>query len=136
MPGFALNCSFCCSAGSSANCRLSLYLPGITVQVMEKKKVLRVEDFSPSLFWDVDKAQLDFEKHAVHVVDKAINRGSWEDFQKVLSYYGRKRVKAIVKNLRYMDKRTMQFSSIYFHLPITEMRCYIWRQSNPSHWDY
>jgi hypothetical protein len=110
--------------------------PSITVQVMEKKKVLRVEDFSPSLFWDVDKAQLDFEKHAVHVVDKAINRGSWEDFQKVLGYYGRKRVKAIVKNLRYMDKMTMQFSSVYFQIPITEMRCYIWRQSNPSHWDY
>ena len=103
---------------------------------MEEKKTLRIEDFSPSLFWDVDKTQVDFEKHAVHVVDKALNRGSWEDFQKVLWYYGRDRVKAIVKNLRYMDKKTMQFSSVYFQIPITEMRCYIWKQSSPSHWDY
>ena len=42
----------------------------------------------------------------------------------------------IVKNLRYMDKKTLKFSSIYFHIPITEMKCYIWQQSNPSHWNY
>lgn len=101
-----------------------------------KKKELKIEDFSPSLFWDVDKTTLDFEKHAVHVVDKALSRGSWEDFKTVLTFYGYERVKGIVKNLRYMDKKTLQFSSVYFQIPITAMRCYIWQQSNPSHWDY
>lgn len=101
-----------------------------------KKKTLKIEDFSPSLFWDVDKATLNFEKHAVHVVDKAINRGTWEDFQTVLTYYGFEKVKEIVKNLRYMDKRTEQFASVYFQIPLNELRCYIWRQSSPSHWDY
>lgn len=101
-----------------------------------KEQQLRIEDFSPSLFWDVDKATLDFDKHAVHVVDKAINRGTWEDFQMALSYYGYDKVKAIVKNLRYMDKKTERFAGVYFHIPLNELRCYIWRQSNPSHWDY
>jgi len=101
-----------------------------------QKKELKLEDFSPSLFWDVDKTQLDFEKNAEHVVDKAINRGTWTDFQTVLAYYGRERVAALVKNLRYMDKRTLRFSSVYFQIPITEMRCYIWQQSIPTHWDY
>jgi hypothetical protein len=99
-------------------------------------KPLYIEDFSPTLFWDVDKAALDFEQHAAHVVDKALNRGTWEDFKTALRYYGRARMADIVKNLRYMDKKTLQFSSVYFHIPITEMRCYIWQQSNPSHWDY
>ena len=66
------------------------------------KKELKIEDFSASLLWDVDKSQLDFEKNAMHVVEKALNRGTWEDFKTVLN----------------------------------EMRCYNWRQSNPSHWDY
>lgn len=100
------------------------------------EKQIKIEDFSASLFWDVDKTSLDFEKHAVHIVDKALNRGSWEDFKLVLSFYGRERVSEIVKGLRYMDKRTLQFSSVYFQIPKTEMRCYIWQQSNPSHWDY
>jgi hypothetical protein len=113
---------------------LSLKITTSTTSGM--KKELKIEDFSASLFWDVDKSQLDFEKNAVHVIDKAINRGTWEDFQTALSYYGREKMAAIVKNLRYMDKRTLQFSSVYFQIPITEMRCYIWQQSNPSHWDY
>ncbi|MBK8426411.1 MAG: hypothetical protein IPL27_10800 [Lewinellaceae bacterium] len=100
------------------------------------KKELKIEDFSASLFWDVDKSQLDFEKNAMHVVEKALNRGTWEDFKTVLSYYGRERIIEMVKNIRYLDKRTEQFSSVYFKIPLNEMRCYNWRQSNPSHWDY
>jgi hypothetical protein len=100
------------------------------------KKELKVEDFSASLFWDVDKTQLDFEKNAIHVLEKALNRGSWEDFKTALAYYGRERTIEMVKQIRYLDKRTEQFSSVYFQIPLTEMRCYNWRQSNPSHWDY
>jgi hypothetical protein len=100
------------------------------------KKELKIEDFSASLFWDIDKTKLDFEKNATHVIEKAVNRGTWEDFKIALSYYGREKMTETVKNLRYMDKKTLHFSSIYFHIPITEMRCYIWQQSNPSHWDY
>jgi hypothetical protein len=100
------------------------------------KKEIKIEDFSASLFWDVDKTTLSFEKHATHIIEKAITRGTWEDFKTVFDYYGRRKMKKTIKNLRYMDKRTLQFSSIYFHLPITEMRCYIWQQSNPTHWDY
>lgn len=100
------------------------------------QKQIRIEDFSASLFWDVDKTKLDFEQHAAHVVEKALNRGTWKDFKTALAYYGRERMTQIVKNLRYMDKKTLQFSSVYFHIPTTEMRCYIWQQSNPSYWDY
>jgi hypothetical protein len=103
---------------------------------MTMKKHLRIEDFSSSLFWDIDKSQMDFDKHATHVVDKVLNRGSWADFKLVLTYYGRDHVANIVKNMRYMDKKTLRFSSVYFQIPITEMRCYIWQQSNPTHWDY
>ena len=100
------------------------------------KNSISISDFSASLFWDVDKTSLDFEKHAIHVIDKALNHGTWQDFRTVLEYYGREKVAEVVKNLRYMDKYTMQFSSVYFQIPKTEMRCYIWQQSNPSHWDY
>lgn len=51
------------------------------------KKPFTIEDFSPSLFWDVDKETLDFEEHAVHVVEKTLSRGSWEDFKTALDYW-------------------------------------------------
>ena len=103
---------------------------------MAEEKSISISDFSPALFWDVDKATLDFEKHSVHIIDKVMLRGTWKEFKLIMSYYGRERVAKTVKNLRYLDKRTLQFCSVYFKIPITEMRCYIWQQSNPSHWDY
>ena len=101
-----------------------------------KKKQLTIEDFSPSLFWDVDKTTLDFEKNAIHVIEKTLSRGSWEDFKTALNYYGWDRTAALIKKIRYLDKQTTQFVSVYFQIPLTELRCYIWRQSTPSHWDY
>ncbi len=100
------------------------------------KKQLAIEDFSPSLFWDVDKTTLDVEKHAVHVVEKVLSRGSWRDFKTAVDYYGKERFAELVQKIRYLDKRTTQFVSVYFEIPLTELRCYIWSQSNPSHWDY
>lgn len=97
---------------------------------------LEITDFSPSLFWDLDISQLDFQKHDVHIIDKVMNHGTWQDFKVILNTYGRERVKEVVKNLRYLDKKTLQFSSLYFQIPINEMRCFIWQQSNPVHWDY
>lgn len=97
---------------------------------------IHLSDLSPTLFWDVDKTQIDFELHATHIVDKVMQRGTWEDFTKIIAYYGRERVGEIVKNLRFLDKQTLQFSSIYFQIPKQEMRCFIWQQSNPTHWNY
>ncbi len=101
-----------------------------------KKKQLKIEDFSPSLFWDVDKTTLDFEKNAIHVVEKALSRGSWQDFKTALNYYGRGRMTELIQKIRYLDERTTQFVSVYFQIPLTELRCYTWSRSNPSHWDY
>jgi hypothetical protein len=97
---------------------------------------IKISDFSPTLFWDVDKTKIDFELHAAHIVDKVMQRGTWEDFTKIIAYYGRKRVGELVKNLRFLDKQTLQFSSVYFQIPKHEMRCFIWQQSNPTHWNY
>ena len=100
------------------------------------KQPLRIEDFSPSLFWDVDKSLLDFDKNAIHVVEKVLSRGSWEDFKTALQYYGQELMGALVKKIRYLDKKTIRFVSVYFQIPLNELKCYIWSQSNPSHWDY
>ena len=35
---------------------------------------------------DVDKTKIDFDKNANHVIEKAINHGTWEDFCKVIEW--------------------------------------------------
>lgn len=89
-----------------------------------------------TLFWDTDYAKLDWEKNASYIVDRVMQRGTVEDFKTILAHYGRKRLREIIKNLRYMDKRPMYFASVYFQIPLNEMRCYTIKQSHPPHWDY
>ncbi len=91
---------------------------------------------SRTLFWDTDYDKIDWEKNAPYVVDRVLQRGTLEEFKAILTFYGRERMREIIKNLRYMDKRPMHFASVYFDIPLEEMRCYKLKQLNLSHWDY
>lgn len=100
------------------------------------KKELKVGDFSASLFWDVDKSQLDFEKHKRFVIERTLTHGTLNDWFLLKAHYGKPTIKAECMQVRYLDKRTLAFCAAYFNEPINNFRCYILKQSNPSHWDY
>ena len=89
-----------------------------------------------SLFWDTDFDKIDWEENAPYVVDRVMQMGTWEEFKEMLAFYGKPKIREIVKNLKYMDRRPMHFASVYFDIPLEEMRCYIMRQSGLLHWDY
>jgi hypothetical protein len=91
---------------------------------------------SKTLFWDVDVITIDPDKHAPYIVERVLSRGSMEDFKHVKAYYGKLKLKSIVKKLRYMDDRVLNFCSVYFGVPISDFRCYTLRQSNQAHWNY
>ncbi len=93
-------------------------------------------ELSRSLFWDTDYDKLDWEKNAPYIIDRVLHRGTWEEFRKILNFYGAERVAETAKNLRYMDRRVMHFCSVYFDIPLNQIRCYNIRQSSQLHWDY
>ena len=92
--------------------------------------------FRPALFWDTEYNELDWDKHAKFIIERVLHRGTWNEFQQVLEYYGRNKNVETVKNLRYLEKRVMHFCRVYFDIPLSEMRCYNIRQSRKVHWDY
>ncbi len=98
---------------------------------MENKVSLR-----KSLFWDTHFDDLDEKKHAIYIIERVLHRGTWEEFRYILNLYGRTKISNTVKNLRYMDKRVMCFCSVYFEIPLNEIRCYKLKQSNNLHWNY
>ncbi|MCE2822548.1 MAG: DUF6922 domain-containing protein [Bacteroidota bacterium] len=102
---------------------------------MEEKK-LSIEDFSPALFWDVNKATLDPERHRRFIIERALTHGTLSDWFMVKDYYGKDLIKAESLEIRYLDRQTLAFCSAYFDEPLENFRCYKLRQSSPSHWDY
>jgi hypothetical protein len=90
----------------------------------------------PSLFWDTNVQSIDLEQHKKSVIERTLMRGTKEEFDLVLKYYGWETVKETVVTARYLDKYSLSFCSVLFNTPQTEFRCYKLAQLNPGHWDY
>jgi hypothetical protein len=91
---------------------------------------------SPALFWDTDHSKIGLDTHAKTIVERVILHGTWSEFKSILAYYGKDSIRDILLNLRYLDNRTLSFCSAYFLAPKSAFRCYILKQSNPTHWNY
>jgi hypothetical protein len=91
---------------------------------------------SPKLFWDTDVSSINWELNAPYIIERVMSRGTWKDFKNLLSFYGKQRLKTEVLKLRYLDQRSLAFCSVYFNVPIEKFRCYTFKQSNQSHWNY
>lgn len=96
---------------------------------MIQKSSYTIADFSPHLFWDVDVAKLEMDKNLRFLAERVIQRGNRDDLNKLLSYYGKKEVAEILKQLPWMNEKDMAFVHVFFDIPYNEMKCYTKRQS-------
>ena len=91
---------------------------------------------SKQAFWDVNMDSIDYEKHAVHVVEKVIERGKEEDFNQILIYYGFNGVKNLALQANWLSDISMNFCCTLFKVKPTDFKCYEKKQSNRLHWDF
>lgn len=96
---------------------------------------ITTKDFSPHLFWDVDLATFDLEKHNVHMIQKVLEYGKMSDWNLLKSFYGLDRIKEVSLNLRSLDAVTLSFLSTIFNIDKTEFRCYRHRQLVQNYWN-
>jgi hypothetical protein len=91
-------------------------------------------NLSIHLFWDVDYDAINWDKHRGFVISRVLSRGSLEDWKEIISFYGMEKIMLALLHARYLDKRTLNFSSFYFNIPKEEFRCYNIIQLSPTHW--
>lgn len=92
--------------------------------------------FSQFLFWDVDSDSLDKDLNAVQIISRVLQRGTIADFKLLQNIYERNEIINAIKQTRYLDDKTLNFCSIYFEIPKTEIRCYMLKQSLPQHFGF
>ncbi|PCH65360.1 MAG: hypothetical protein COC01_09790 [Bacteroidetes bacterium] len=85
------------------------------------------------LFWDIQYEQLDWDKNAVFILERVAMYGNLSEWQAVLNYYGVIRIKKMIKQISYLDKKTLNYLSLKFNIHKQEFNCYTRQQSNPSH---
>jgi hypothetical protein len=95
-----------------------------------------IQRFSEHLFWDVDRAGLDPERHAAYIVGRVLDYGKWEDWQSIRDHYGLERVKENALGLRTMFPKALAFIATVTSTSEKEFRCYKQLHSPDRLWHF
>ena len=87
-----------------------------------------------SLFWEYDLANFDFMHMRKVVIQRVIERGWPGDWYAMLNMYGEQEVKRVICSLSYLNDKDMNFVSVLFNIPLSEMKCFERKQSRHAHW--
>jgi len=97
---------------------------------------LFLENINKSWFWDVDINKLDENKSKRLIIERTITLGNLNDLKTLFRHYGKKEIIETVRNLNYLDVKTLHFISLLFDVPITAFKCYTRKQSIQTHWNF
>ena len=94
-----------------------------------EKRVLNVPRY---FFWDQDYPRIDWENHYVSIIDRVLERGSYEHWEVLIDFYGRDRVvKTIVGEINYMMDHVIEKVCAYFNLEKESLKSYKRKQTMP-----
>ena len=93
------------------------------------------KDLNPQYFWDVDIEKLDVNISKRLIIERVFVLGTAKEIMHVISHYGNVEVVSVLKNLNYIDPKTLNFVSKLFNESIQSFKCYIRKQLNLQHWN-
>ncbi|WP_421875330.1 DUF6922 domain-containing protein [Marinoscillum sp.] len=94
------------------------------------------QEFSNWLFWDTDPNALDFRRHRSHVIQRVVSMGTLEDWKLLNRLYSSEEIIDASIKSKTLDKKTVNFLSIYFEIPKSEFKCFEKNQSTTKHGSY
>jgi hypothetical protein len=96
---------------------------------------IKVNDFSPHLFWDVDLDGFDLNKYQTFFIQRVLEYGKMKDWNLIKQLYGMDAIKDASLMARSLDAVSLSFVSTLFNINKTEFRCYKHRQLFPNLWN-
>jgi len=91
--------------------------------------------FRRELFWDIDFANLNLEKHKRLIIERVLTLGNLEEFRQLLVIYKTEIIRQTIMELGYLDPKTMNFVISFFEIDKNQLRCYTKKQSTQQHWN-
>jgi hypothetical protein len=82
-----------------------------------------MDALSCHLFWDVNRDEIDPEKHASWLAHRVLEYGRWADWQILVSLYGKPRLAELATEFRSLSPKTLAFCCACFQLPKSAFRC-------------
>lgn len=100
---------------------------------MAQRAELDWAEFSPHLFWDVDRHSLRLPDHGPYVLGQIVEFGVQSDWDRIVAAIDREQLKSWAVSIRSLDPVSLAFLAHFFKTERTEFRCYT---TNPSPNDF
>ncbi len=68
------------------------------------------------LFWDVKIEKIDLKIHSKFVISRILNFGDERAIKWLKKEFSDNEIKSIIKNNRYLDKKTLNFLKLYYEI--------------------
>jgi len=78
---------------------------------------------SKHLFWDYDVNRLDPDADKLLILERVFTRGTENDEKAVFGYYGGDCIKQAVPNIKYLDKKSLNYLSVILNIPKENFKC-------------
>ena len=69
--------------------------------------------------------KLDFQSRASFVLERVFTMGMQEDEWKAVKYYGKEKIREEVVKCKVLDRKTLNYLSIFYDIPKKDFACYM-----------
>jgi hypothetical protein len=102
---------------------------------MDNQRINILNYLKAQYFWDVAFDKLDVDKSGRLIIERVFALGTAKEIMMVINYYGEKEVVNFLKNLNYIDPKTLNFVSKFFNTTLESFKCYTRKQLRLQHWN-
>lgn len=90
------------------------------------------ESLADTLFWDIDKDNVDVDMCSMQIVQRVLEYGDINDWQQTLNYYVLQRIVELCKQMRTLDPVCFSYICAISQTPKEDYRCYTTKLSMPT----
>ena len=83
-----------------------------------------LKKLSQYLFWDYNTSLLDPDIDKKLILERVFTRGTESDEKEVFNYYGKEIIKNTILDIKYFDKKTLNYLSLILGISKENFRCY------------
>jgi len=92
------------------------------IKIVEEQAFL--SKLSKYLFWDYNIDTLDPKNDINLILERVFTQGTENDEKEIFKYYNMNSIKDSVLNIKYFDRKTLNYLSIILNIPKKEFKCY------------
>ena len=103
---------------------------------MDQKSNLKIDQLSHHIFWDIDSSKLNPDKNKKVIIQRVLDYGLLDDWNKISAYYSMDVILSTVKQLRNIERKSVAFIAAITKTSLTEFKCFTTKQSKDQLWTY